>query len=346
MKIALVGAGALGGYMAAKLAAGSGDVVIVDRGDHQRAIRESGGITLIEPERSPTRVPIRARSLDELGQQDLVILGVKAMDLSSVVRRLDGAVADTTVFMTIQNGIPWWYFQRMGGDLEGTRLHSLDPDGVLERGIPSAQIMGCVAYPAADKPEPGVVRLISPGKFPVGEIDGSITPRVTEVHDLFESCGLPSRILEDIRSEIWLKALGSLSFNPISALTGSTMIELCRDPGTRSLIREMMAEGQAVGERLGATFRRTIEERMAGAEKVGGHKTSMLQSVERGERLEVDALISVISELGRLVSVPTPTIDVVGALAGHLDERLAAGTRPAAGHGEIPAERDRARGAA
>ena len=309
--------------MGAKLAAAGIDTVVVERGAQQRAITERGGIRLLEPQADPVDVPLRSASIPELPPQDLVILGVKAMDIAKVATQLGPILGSETAVMTVQNGIPWWYFQRNGGPHEDHRLLSLDPDGVIETHIEPARIIACVAYAAVDITEPGVVRLVSRGRFPVGELDGSTTDRVQAIHDVFEEAGLRSRILEDVRAEIWLKAWGSLSFNPISALTRSTMEEICRDPATRHLVATMMREAEEIAHRLGITFRRTIEERIAGAEKVGAHKTSMLQDAERGENMEVDALISVMSELGRLTDVATPTIDTVQALVSRLHQRIA-----------------------
>lgn len=325
MRIATVGAGALGGYMSAKLAAAGFDVTVVDQGPHQRMIEDRHGILLHEPDRDPVLIDVRPASLGEIGTVDVVILGVKAMDLETVAPDLPGLFRRDTVVVTIQNGLPWWYFQRHGGEFDGRRIRALDPSGVIADNVEAERIIGCVAHAAADRPAPGEVRLVSPGRFPLGELDGAATARVGALFDAFEAAGLASRVIDDIRAEIWLKAWGSLSFNPITALTGATMRDVCVTPASRELARTLMEEAEVVATRLGIRFRRTIDDRIAGAEAVGDHKTSMLQDVEAGRRIEVAALVGAVRELGRLTDVPTPAIDTVHALTLLLDETLARG---------------------
>ncbi len=245
--------------------------------------------------------------------QDIVVLAVKAHYLETIAPEVRTLFGNETVVVTVQNGIPWWYFQRHGGPLDGRRLETLDPTGVLERTIPADRIIGCVVYPAAHVTEPGVIHHVEGDRFPIGELDGKETDRVKRLYDTFVKAGFKSRILNDIRSEIWLKAWGNLSFNPISALTHATLVEICQFPDTRRLAATMMKEAQDVAGKLGITFRHTIEKRIEGAESVGSHKTSMLQDVELGRSLEVEALIGSILELARLTETPAPAIEAVCA---------------------------------
>ena len=240
-------------------------------------------------------------------------MALKAHYLDQVAREIAPLLGPETMIVTVQNGIPWWYFQRHGGPYDGHRLKTLDPSGALTKHIPAERLVGCVVYPAAAVPEPGVVRHVEGDRFPVGELDGSATERVQRLHDVLVGAGFRSRILDNIRSEIWLKAWGNLSFNPISALTHATMVDICQFPETRALAADMMVEAQAVAETLGISFRHTIEKRIAGAESVGAHKTSMLQDVELGRSLEVEALVGAVLELAELTETPAPSIAAVYA---------------------------------
>ena len=314
MRICIFGAGAIGGLLAARLAAaGIADLSIVARGAHLEAIQR-GGLRLVETggERSHA---IRATGKpEELGPQDYVILALKA---HSVTGALDQIVpllgADTTV-VTAQNGVPWWYFYRHGGPLEGTRLTAVDPGGAIWARIDPARVIGCIAYPAAEVEAPGVVRHIEGDRFPVGEPSGGRTDRIVRLSQALIAAGFRAAIRSDIRSEIWVKLWGNLSFNPISALTGGTLAEIVGDAGTRAVARSMMVEAEMIGERLGVRFPVDVDRRIAGAGGVGAHKTSMLQDLERGRPLEIDALVTAVQELGRLTAVPTPSIDIVLSL--------------------------------
>ncbi len=323
MKICVVGAGAIGGLLGAKLALSNNDVTVIDRGAHLAAIQKNG-LKLIALDGSEQVVPnLDAReSLKGLPRQDLIILAVKAHFLESIARQVPALADPATTIMTVQNGIPWWYFHHHGGPYEGRRLRSLDPTGVLEKNIDSGLIVGCVVYPAADVPEPAVIRHIEGDYFPVGELDGRESDRVKRLHDLLVDAGFRSRILSDIRSEIWLKAWGNLSFNPISALTHATLASICRMPETRQLAATMMREAQDIAETLGITFRHTIEKRIAGAEQVGAHKTSMLQDVELGRSLEIEALVGAVLELAELTKTPAPSIQAVYACVKLLNQTM------------------------
>ena len=320
MKICIVGAGAIGGLMAVKFAEAGNEVTVIDQGAHFNAIRQSG-LKLIWEDGAEHVAKVRAAtSAEEAGKQDLVVLAVKAHFLDQVARDIEHMLDDDTMILTVQNGIPWWYFQRLGGKYDGSRLRTLDPSGLLTRHIPAHRLVGCVVYPAAGVTAPGVIKHVEGDRIPVGELDGSTTERIQQLHDLFAGSGLRSRILDDIRSEIWLKAWGNLSFNPISALTHATLVDICRFPETRALAADMMAEAQAIAEKLGVTFRHTIEKRIDGAEGVGAHKTSMLQDVEAGRSLETEALVGAILEVGEITHTPAPAIKAVYALVKLLNK--------------------------
>jgi len=323
VKICVIGAGAIGGLLGARFALAGEDVALIDRGPHLASI-QADGLKLIaqEGEEAVVRQIDARESLDGLGRQDLIVLAVKAHFLDGIARQIPALADRDTTIMTVQNGIPWWYFQRHGGPHDGRRLLSLDPSGVLQANIDSDLIVGCVVYPAASVPEPGVIHHIEGDYFPVGELDGSESARVTRLYELLTAAGFRSRILQDIRSEIWLKAWGNLSFNPISALTHATLESICQLPETRALAATMMGEAQTIAETLGITFRHTIEKRIAGAEQVGSHKTSMLQDVELGRSLEIEALVGAVSELAQVTETPAPSIEAVYACVKLLNKTM------------------------
>ncbi len=265
MKICVIGAGAIGGMMAVKLGLAGEDVTVIARGPKLEAIRKNGFKLIWEDGTEHVAKVGATDKIGEVGPQDVVILAVKAHHLDQVAREMPSLVGDDTMIVTVQNGIPWWYFHRHGGEFENHRLETLDPDGVLEKNIDGDMIIGCVAYPAATVDAPGIIHHVEGDRFPVGELDGSESERVQALHDVLVNAGLRSRVLDDIRSEIWLKAWGNLSFNPISALTHATLEEICRTPDTRKLAEAMMRESQDIAEKLGVTFRHTIEKRIAGA---------------------------------------------------------------------------------
>ena len=325
MRILVIGAGAIGGMMAAKLAMGEGnnEVSVVDMGAHLKAI-ETNGLKLIWEDGSEIVADnIKAYSkISEAGEQDLVIFALKAQYMASVASELKAVLGDDTMLMTVQNGMPWWYFQKHGGPYDGRRLETLDPDGTLEANIDPKHIVGCVVYPAAAVVENGVVKHVEGDRFPIGELDGSQSPRIQALYDVLVGAGFRSRILDNIRSEIWLKAWGNLSFNPISALSHATLEHICIFPETRLLAQHMMEEAQEVGHKLGIEFRHTIEKRIEGAQGVGPHKTSMLQDVEAGRPLEIEALVGSIIEMARITDTPTPHIDAVYACTKLLNRTM------------------------
>jgi len=257
-----------------------------------------------------------------IGIQDVVILATKAQDIMTVAPKVACLLDEHTSVVTIQNGIPWWYLQGLEGEFAGRRIQCLDPNGLLERFIPSSQIIGCVAYPAVNLEIDGRIRHVEGKRFAVGELDGTTRERTQNVAALFNDAGYKSRIIDDIRSEIWLKAWGALSINPISALSRATMTEICHFDATRELVATMMGEAQGVAEALGATFRHTIEKRIEGASAVGSHKTSMLQDVEAGRPLELDALMLSVLELAELTGIDARTIRSIYACTALLNKTM------------------------
>jgi len=249
-------------------------------------------------------------------------LTLKAHQVAAVAPDLHQLCHETTSVVTMQNGIPWWYFHGHGGQYEGTPVVSADPDGSIARSIDAARVIGSVVYPAANLVSPGVVQVVEGNRFTLGELDGSTTPRIEAVSASFTKAGFKAPVSKDIRSEIWLKLWGNLSFNPVSALTHATLVDICQFPLTRDLAARMMAEAEAMAKKLGVTFPVSIERRIAGAEKVGAHKTSMLQDVEQGRPIEIEALAGSVVELGRLTQTPTPHISAVYACASLLAKSL------------------------
>lgn len=315
MKIAIIGAGAIGGLVGAKLAMAGETVTFLVRGRNLAAIRERG-IRLVTAD-GHEQTALHVKATDDYaaaGPQDLVILAMKAHQLEGVVDALPQLLGPDTVIVPMQNGIPYWYFQRHGGPHEGTRVASVDPHGRIAAAIDARRVLGCVVYPASELVAPGVVHHIEGDRFPLGELDGSSSERVQRISACFADAGFKAPVLDDIRAEIWLKLWGNLTFNPISGLTHATLVDICQYPLTRELAASMMREAQAVAGELGITFRVPLDKRIAGAEKVGKHKTSMLQDVEAGRELEIDALLGSVVELARLTGTPTPHIDSVFAL--------------------------------
>ncbi|MDE0829617.1 MAG: 2-dehydropantoate 2-reductase [Vicinamibacterales bacterium] len=322
MKVCVVGAGAIGGYMAVRLADAGHEVSAIARGPHLAAIR-SKGLTLLEGDQKLVATTLTATdTIADLDTQDVVLLALKAHQISAIVQDLPAIVGPETVLVTLQNGIPWWYFQKLGGPYADRVVETVDPGGVLFNAIDPNQVVGCIAYPAATVAEPGVIQHIEGNRFPVGELDGSASDRVAMVSALFGEGGFKARVLDDIRSEIWLKLWGNLTFNPISALTHATLVDICQFPLSRALAATMMTEAKTIAERLGASFRVPMERRIAGAESVGKHKTSMLQDVEAGKPLEIDGMLGVVVELAEITDVEVPTLRAVYACASLLNKTI------------------------
>ena len=320
MKVCVVGAGAIGGLLAVKLAFAGNVVSVIDRGPHLAEIK-SKGLRLRCQDGTIWKASAKGfEKAADAGEQDLVVLAVKAYDLEQVAEDLKELLGAETMVVTVQNGIPWWYFQKEGGRFNGKRLETLDPHGILSERIDADRIIGCVPYPAAALAAPGVVEHVEGDRFPVGELHGRETERAKMLSDAMIKAGFKSRVITDIRAEIWLKACGSLSFNPISALSHATMAGICRFPETRRLAVAMMTEAQSIASKLGIIFRHPIDRRVEAAEKVGEHKTSMLQDLEAGKPLEIEALIGAILEMGRLTDTQTPVIESVYALVKLLDK--------------------------
>ena len=321
MKICVVGAGAIGGYLAVRLAHAGHELSAIARGPHLAAIR-ANGLTLVEAEQELVADLAATDRVADLGAQDVVLLALKAHQITALVDDLPTLFGPDTVLVTLQNGIPWWYFQTLEGPYADRVVETVDPGGVLFNAIDPNRIIGCISYPAATIATPGVIRHIEGNKFPVGELDGSDSDRVRMVSGLFEQAGFKSRVLDDIRSAIWLKLWGNLTFNPISALTHATLVDICQFPLTRELAATMMTEAQTIGERLGARFRVRMERRIAGAEGVGKHKTSMLQDVEAGKPLEIDGMLGVIVELAEVTGVEVPTLRALYACVSLLNTTI------------------------
>jgi 2-dehydropantoate 2-reductase len=323
MKIAIVGAGAIGGYVGAKLALAGEEVTFIVRGANLTAIGNNG-IKLIMQD-GTEHVAANVKATDDYAQagpQDLVILALKAHQVEAVADQLPKLFGPDTAVVTMQNGIPYWYFHRHGGPFEGRTVASVDPTGKQARLIPPERVIGCVVYPASDLIAPGVVQHVEGDRFPLGELDGSSSERVLAISEAFTRAGFKAPVLANIRAEIWLKLWGNLTFNPISALSHSTLVDICQFPLTRELACAMMQEAEAVAGKLGIEFRVTLDKRIAGAEKVGKHKTSMLQDVEAGRGPEIDALVGAVVELGRLTGTPTPHIDSVYAVVKLLERTM------------------------
>ena len=313
MKVCVYGAGAIGGYVGAQLALAGVDVSLVARGPHLKAMRENGLKLRIGGEEKVAQVTC-TDDPSELGPQDYVFVSLKAHSIPGVVDAMMPLLSNDTSIVTAVNGVPYWYFYRHGGDLEGTSLEAIDPGARQWNALRPERAIGCIVYPATEVVEPGVIQHVYGDKFPIGEPSGETTERVQAFSDMMGSAGLRAPVMSNIRDEMWLKLWGNLSFNPISALTHATLDVITETPGTRAVAKAMMLEGQAIAERLGVKFRVDVERRINGAGAVGAHKTSMLQDLERNRAMEIDPLVTVVQELGRLTGIPTPTIDVVLAL--------------------------------
>jgi 2-dehydropantoate 2-reductase len=331
LKIAIIGVGAIGGYVGIRLALGGEDVTFIARGANLAALRNRG-IRLVTADGSEEAVP-KVKATDNYaaaGPQDVVILALKAHQVEAVALDVPKLFGPDTVVVTMQNGIPYWYFHRYPGEFAGTKVRSVDPNGLISENIPCERVIGCVVYPAAELLSPGVIKHVEGNRFPVGEPDGKSTARVMRVAECFVGGGLQAPVLSDIRAEIWLKLWGNLTFNPISALSRATLADICQYPPSRAVAAAMMTEAEIVANKLGITFRVSLEKRIGGAERVGHHKTSMLQDVESARTLEIDALLGSVVELARLTQTPTPHIDTVYALtkllAKSIDESNAPGS--------------------
>jgi len=323
MKITVIGAGAIGGFVGARLALAGEEVTFVVRGLNLKAIRAQGMTLVMNDGSEHVASDVQATNdYDAVGPQDVVILAMKAHQVEAVANEVPKLFSPDTIVVPMQNGIPYWYFHEHAGDYQGHRIDSVDPTGLIGAMIPAARVVGCVVYPASELIAPGVVQHIEGDRFPVGEPNGAASARVLSISECFIRAGFKAPVLDNIRAEIWLKLWGNLAFNPISALSRATLADICQYPLSRALAAAMMAEAQTIANKLGITLRMPLEKRITGAEKVGHHKTSMLQDVEARRPLEVDALLGSVVELGRLTTTPTPHLDTVYALTKLLAKKL------------------------
>jgi 2-dehydropantoate 2-reductase len=319
VRIAIAGAGAIGGYIGAKLARAGADVALFARGPHLRAMQEKG-LRVISPDGDFEVKPLAVGDLKEIGPVDAVFLGVKAHGLTTLAPQLGPVLGANTIVVSTQNGIPWWYFQNYPGDLNGLHLERVDPGGVIARSIEPERVVGSLAYFSTDIAEPGVIHHTEGNRLSLGEPDGTRTDRVKALAEVLIAAGLRAPVTTRFRHEIWVKLLGNVAFNPISALTGGTLEELVRHPDVSKVIRELMVETEAVAAQLGIELPISIEQRMAGAEKVGAHKTSMLQDYEAGRPMELEAIVGAVVELGERLGVQMPATRTVYACAKMLDD--------------------------
>ena len=320
MRIVIAGAGAIGGYIGARLASVGADVVLYARGAHLQAMKERG-LRVISPDGDFEVKPTVASDLGAIGRADVVFLGVKAHSLTALAPQLRPLLGPETVVVSTQNGIPWWYFQGHGGELDGLRLERVDPGGVIATSIEPCRVVGSLAYFSTDIAEPGVIHHTEGNRISFGEPDGTRSDRSRKIAEALIAAGFRCPITTRFRHEIWVKLLGNVAFNPISALTGATLVEMVRHPDVSRLIREVMAETEAVAAKLGIELPISIDQRMAGAEKVGAHKTSMLQDLEAGRPLEIEAVVGAVVELADRVGVAVPATRATYAAAKLLDEK-------------------------
>ena len=327
MRIVIVGAGAIGGYIGARLARAGADVVLFARGPHLRAMQERG-LRVVSPDGDFEVSPHVSGDLTTIGQADVVFLGVKAHSLTALAPQLGPLLGPDTVVVSTQNGIPWWYFQNHGGALDGLRLERVDPGGVIAAAIEPRRVIGSLAYFATDIVEPGVIRHTEGSKISFGEPDGTKSERARRVVEPLIAAGFRCPISQRFRHEIWVKLLGNVAFNPISALTGGTLEELARHPDVSKVVRALMSETQAVATQLSIELPISIDQRMAGAERVGAHKTSMLQDLEAGRPMELEAIVGAVVELGERLGVAMPATQTVYACAKMLDEQRRGARQP------------------
>jgi len=314
LKICIFGADEIGGFVGAKLAEAGAEVSMVARGPHLSEMKNNG-LTLLEEGLNPRRIKIKvAQDPSELGAQDFVFVTLKAHSVPYVAESMAPLFREDTTIVSGVNGVPWWYFYKVGGEFEGTRLSSVDPDNKQWNFFGPERVLGCVVYPAAEVTEPGVIRHIEGDKFSLGEPSGEKSQRALQFSEALRSAGLKAPVRKKIRDEIWVKLWGNLSFNPISALTHATLDILCEDRDTRQVLRAMMLEAKAIGEKLGVNFPIDVEQRINGGAAVGSHKTSMLQDLELARPLEIDAILGSVQELGQITKTTTPTIDTVLAI--------------------------------
>lgn len=313
MRYCIVGAGAIGGLLGAKLALAGEEVTLIARGAHLAAIEAEGLVLEEGGERLVVRPAQATSDMARAGPHDVVIVAVKAQSYPALAKPMRALYGPETIVITAQNGIPWWYFFKHGGPYEGRRVESVDPGGIIATNTEIERVIGCVVYPAAEIAAPGVIRHIEGNRFTLGELDGAKSERAQQLSKALVRAGFKAPVRQRIRHELWVKLWGNLAFNPISALTRATLIEICDYPPSRALAAAMMVEAQTVAEKLGIEFGIDIDQRIDGVAAVGAHKTSMLQDIEAGRKTEIEALVGAVAELGRLTETPTPHIDALYA---------------------------------
>jgi 2-dehydropantoate 2-reductase len=322
MRFLIAGAGAIGAYIGARMAKAGFEVALFARGPHLRALQEQG-VQVRSPEGDFVARPKIAGSLKEVGPVDVVFLGVKAHGLTQLAPQLKPVLGPETTVVSTQNGIPWWYFQGFGGEWEGLRLERVDPGGIISSAIEARRVVGSIVYFSTEISSPGVVQHIEGNRISLGEPGGSRSERSRKIAEALIASGLRCPLTTRIRHEIWVKVLGNASFNPVSALTRATLVQMVRDPGVSTVIRNIMQEVEAVSQKLGMELPVSIDQRMAGAEKVGEHKTSMLQDLEAGRPMELEALVGAVVELGDRVGLPMPYTRTVYSCAKLLGQCVA-----------------------
>ncbi len=318
MKVAVLGAGAIGAYVGASLHRAGADVHLIARGPHLRAIRENG-VRVLSPRGDFTATPHATDDPAEIGPVDHLFLGLKANQYASCGPMVGPLLHETTSIIAAQNGIPWWYFHGLSGPYEGKRVETVDPGGVVSKVLPPERAIGCVVYAATEIAEPGVIQHLEGTRLSIGEPDGKMSRRCQEFSEAMVAGGLKCPVEPDLRNDIWVKLMGNIAFNPISALTRATMAGICQHRDTRSVVVDMMRETQAVANALGVTPGVSIERRLAGADRVGEHKTSTLQDLEKGKPMELDVILKAVVELAEITDTPVPTLRVVNALADLLN---------------------------
>jgi 2-dehydropantoate 2-reductase len=329
VRVAVLGAGAIGAYVGAALARGGTEVHLIARGGHLEAMR-ADGVQVLSPRGDFVVHPHATDDPTDVGPVDVVLLGLKAQDYATAGPLLAPLLGQETAVVAAQNGIPWWYFHRLAGPHEGRRVEAVDPGGAVSTVIPPERAIGCVVYSSTELERPGVVRHVEGTRFSIGEPDGTTSRRCELFSEAMIAGGLKCPVESNIRDDIWIKLIGNVAFNPISALTRATMAEICSHQSTRALVISLMEETLEVARRLGAHPSITIERRLAGAERVGDHKTSMLQDLEAGKRFELAPIVDAVIELALMTQTEVPSLRAIGAVTALLDETLAARRAPRA----------------
>ena len=319
MKIAIVGAGAIGAFLGAKLALSGEDVYLIARGPHLRAM-QADGVRVRSPEGDFEAHPTATDDYESIGPVDFLFLTVKAHSLTGIAPNLAPLLGPDTAVVSAQNGIPWWYFMGHGGPFDGESIESVDPGGVIAGAIDQSRIIGCVIYPSTAIVEPGVIEHIEGNRFSLGELDGSSSDRCKRLAGAFIAAGLRAPIRGHIRHDMWIKLLGNVVFNPMSALTGATLVEMVTHPETSATVRAVMTEADEVAQGLGVRLPFTVEQRMEGARKVGAHKTSMLQDLDAGRPMELESVVGVVIELGEKLGLPMPLTRTLYSCARLLEQ--------------------------